>query len=133
MADCAILGDSIAVGLGLLLNAHGWACAMAAHVGAVSADLPAQIERASPRGIVLLSMGSNDRPGPLLEERLFNARANIGRARVLWVLPYHRRTAYSVSQIAFRFGDEVLDLARFPTRDHVHPAHYAEVAGALLR
>jgi len=52
---------------------------------------------------------------------------------VIWVLPYKRRVAYSVTQIAFRFGDDLVDLAPFPTRDRIHPSNYQAVANALPR
>jgi len=131
MADCSLLGDSIAVGLGAVLHARGWLCLVAARTGASSADLVAQIGRSAPHAWVLVSAGTNDRPGASLEANLLAARMAIGRGQVVWLLPYHRRTAYTVTQIAFRFGDEVVDLARFPTRDHIHPASYREVARAL--
>ena len=131
MADCSLVGDSIAVGLGAMLHARGWMCLIAARTGATSAELSVQLRQATPYELVIISSGTNDRPGPSLETNLFAARTAIGPSRVIWLLPYHRRTAYTVTQIAFRFGDEVVDLARFPTRDRIHPASYRDVARTL--
>ncbi|RVT93277.1 hypothetical protein [Sphingomonas crocodyli] len=132
MLDCLLLGDSIATGIAAVLNAGGPICAVAARVGAGSGELAAQIAKAGPYPVTIVSMGTNDKRGSTgLDTNLANARMALGRARVLWVLPYDRRAAYSVTQVAFRFGDELIDLAGFATRDRIHPASYREVAAAL--
>ena len=134
MLDCLLIGDSIATGIAAVLNAGGPICAVAARVGAGSGELAGQIARFGPYPITIVSMGTNDKRGSAgLDVNLVNARAALGRGRVIWVLPYDRRQAYSVTQIAFRFGDELIDLAGFATRDKVHPSSYRDVAAALPR
>ena len=98
----------------------------------------------------ILSIGSNDDigsfkavPGNLRgaeEARRRRVRVNISFLRqhlpvrrVIWLLPYDRRRAAIVESIAASFGDEILDVARFASRDGIHPASYRQVAAALLR
>ena len=50
-----------------------------------------------------------------------------------WAVPMAWRYAAVVAAVAARFGDEVLDVGRFQTRDRLHPADYRAVARALLR
>lgn len=127
------MGDSIAVGLFGALRAGGLLCVLSARIGATSAELPSQIAHAGFHPIVILSAGTNDMVGAPLDANLFAARKALSGAHVIWVLPYKRRVAYSVTQIAFRFGDDLIDLAPFPTRDRIHPSNYQAVANALPR
>ena len=132
--SCLILGDSIALGLAAALGVNGTVCTVAARVGATSVELPRQIAQARPRGgNVILSVGTNDAPRVDLEANLAGARMALGRARVTWLLPYRRRSAYAITRIAFRFGDAVIDLAALPSRDHIHPASYNALAATVLR
>lgn len=70
-------------------------------------------------------------------EQVLATIANLRRAlpsnRVIWMLPYDRERAAVVTTVAARFGDEVVDIARFQTRDRLHPTDYRAVARALLR
>ncbi len=133
MTDCLLMGDSIAVGLFGALRAGGLLCALGARIGATSGELPSQIMHAGFHPLVILSAGTNDAAGAPLEANLFAARRALSGARVIWVLPYKRRAAYAVTQVAFRFGDDLVDLAAFPTRDRIHPSDYHTVADALPR
>lgn len=127
------MGDSIAVGLFGALHASGLLCALGARIGATSGELPSQIAHAGFHPLVILSAGSNDTTGAPLEANLFAARKALSGAHVIWVLPYKRRAAYAVTQIAFHFGDDLVDLAAFPTHDRIHPSNYRAVADALPR
>ncbi len=133
LTGCLILGDSIAVGLAAALKARGIACALAGRVGAGSADLSRQIAMAGLRPVVVVSAGTNDRPQADLEANLIGSRMVLGRARVVWILPYRRLSAYAITRIAFRFGDGIVDLAPLPSRDHIHPADYRALAELVLR
>jgi hypothetical protein len=62
-----------------------------------------------------------------------SVRTKMPSARVIWLLPYDRTRAYIVRSVAATFGDEVLDLTRFPSRDRLHPSDYGALARALLR
>ncbi|QJU59910.1 hypothetical protein HL653_21110 [Sphingomonas sp. AP4-R1] len=133
MTDCLLLGDSIALGLAAALKAGGIACDVAARVGARSADLSRQIAAVGSRPVVVLSAGTNDPPRADLEANLIGSRMALGRARVVWILPYRRQSAYAVTRIAFRFGDDVVDLAQLPSRDRIHPASYRALAERIRR
>jgi lysophospholipase L1-like esterase len=133
MADCLLLGDSIALGLAVALKAGGIACDVAARVGARSAELPRQIAAMGARPVVVLSTGTNDAPNADLEANLIGARMALGRARIVWILPYRRQSAYAITRIAFRFGDDLIDIAALPSRDHIHPASYRALADMVRR
>jgi hypothetical protein len=109
--NCLLLGDSIALGLAAALKAGGIACAVAARVGAHSADVAQQIAATGSRPVVILSTGTNDPPRLDIAPRLMATRGGLGPARVIWILPYRRNAAYAVTRIAFRFGDGVIGSA----------------------
>lgn len=71
--------------------------------------------------------------GPRLLDKLLKIRTSVSSKRVIWLLPYARAQAYTVSSIAATFGDETLDLLRFRSEDKVHPLSYSDVAIRLLR
>ena len=121
----------------MAVNGGGPVCAVSAEIGAPSASLPPGLARAGRYPLTIVSAGSNDPENPALTANLLRTRLalNTGRyaGRVRWILPYNRTAAYVVTQVAFRFGDEVVDLALFPSNDRVHPRDYAKLALAILR
>lgn len=133
MAHCILIGDSIAVGLAGALKASGYLCGLAARVGASAANLPGQIAQVGLSRAAIISVGTNDAAGVDLSANLLAARMALGKMRVVWLLPYRRSTAYTITRVAFRFGDDVVDLAGLPSRDHIHPANYRALAAALPR
>jgi hypothetical protein len=134
MFECLILGDSIGVGTAQAINAR---YARRCEVQAVERATAEQILgwRRPPKsfGAAIFAMGSNDAAGTALARKLLSIRASVRTRRVIWLLPYARQQAYVVSSVAATFGDETLDLARFPSRDRIHPASYGDVARTLLR
>jgi lysophospholipase L1-like esterase len=126
MASCLIAGDSLAVGVG----ARFPACVVSARKGAPTSAMPSMIPD-GPWTIAILSAGSNDAQAPDLDVRLRRLRTRVRSARVVWILPYDRSAASAVTAIAVDFGDLVVDAARFPTWDGVHPSDYRGVAAAL--
>lgn len=134
MFECLILGDSIGVGTAQAINVR---YARQCEVQAVERATAEQILgwRRPPKsfGTAIFAMGSNDAAGAALARKLLSIRASVRTRRVIWLLPYARQQAYVVSSVAATFGDETLDLARFPSRDHMHPARYGDVARTLLR
>lgn len=134
MFECLILGDSIGVGTAKAINArYGLRCDVMAVERVSAGQILAWRKPAKAYGTAILAVGSNDAPGRTLERRLAMIRTGISTRRVIWLLPYSRPVAYAVNSVALIFGDETLDLKRFPTRDKVHPVHYRDVAGALLK
>jgi hypothetical protein len=128
---CIFIGDSIAVGLAQAINRGGLVCDRAARVGVGSAKVVAAALGAADYPIAIVSAGSNNPRDPRLERDLNAIRQVLWRSRVIWVLPYHRGAAYAVTRVAFAFNDAVVDLARYPSDDGVHPRDYKVVAGAI--
>lgn len=134
MFECLILGDSIAAGTAREINArYALHCDVVALERATASQILGWRTPRKSYGTSVFSIGSNDEPNAALTTKLINLRRSISSRRVIWLLPYSRPRAYLVSSVAISFGDESLDLSRFPTRDRVHPIRYASVAGVLIK
>ncbi|GGE97552.1 hypothetical protein GCM10011404_33390 [Sphingomonas prati] len=133
MLECLIIGDSIAQGAAAALRAALFdRCAIVAEQG-ISSSRVARIIPAEAFNTAAISAGSNDADSPALPDRLAQLRAGVSARYVLWIMPYHRRAAQIVRATAARYGDNVIDLAELPTRDHLHPASYQGLGVALAR
>jgi hypothetical protein len=134
MFACLILGDSTAVGTAQAVNAvYARQCDVQALEGVSTAQIMRWQRPTKDYATCVFSMGSNDMANESLADRLAQVRRGFCRRRVIWLLPYGRGQAGAVQTIAVRFGDEMLDLARFRSADRIHPARYADVAAQLLR
>ena len=134
MIACAFIGDSTAYGPALVYN-RGAAepCQIIAREGASPVAIARSAIPGAAIGAAVIGSGSNAPASPLLASNLYQTRRRVAARRVLWLLPYDRRAAYTVRNVAVAFGDYVLDLAELPTRDGVHPLTYAGIATALRR
>lgn len=134
MFECLILGDSTGVGAAQAIN-HRYArqCDVQAMERATAAQILSWRKTGKDYGACIFAMGSNDQAGIALAAKLAKIWSSICYRRVIWLLPYARPQAYTVSSVAARFGDETLDLVRFETRDRIHPRNYSQVATVLLR
>ena len=153
MFTCLFFGDSLADGAAAAVNArYSQHCDVHAVPGAASGAMLRWTPTARRYDTAILSIGSNDDIGTLAMKRsgskarafadrqqlrvltrITYLRQGLPSRRVIWLLPYNRARAAIVTRIAVHFGDEVLDVGLFPTRDGIHPASYAEVAKHLLR
>ncbi len=142
MFACLFFGDSLALGAGTAVNALlARSCEVRAAEGASSSAMLRWPPQRRMYDTTILSIGSNDDVGPTVSAgqsgralaRITALRGSAGGRRVIWLLPYERRRAALVRRVAVTFDDEVLDLARFATRDRIHPADYRSLAAALLR
>jgi hypothetical protein len=118
---CAIVGDSIALGIGAELPA----CRHNAEIGIPSDAVIARVDRAAEINIV--SAGSNDPLNPMLHDNLERIRDRA--RRVIWILPIHVRARAAVAAVAAVHGDRVIAFA--PRDDQVHPLSYAALAQAV--
>lgn len=134
MFECLILGDSVGVGTAHAISA---ASAQVCEVRALEGANSRQVLRwALPDrcfGAAIISIGTNDSADNTLARNLRTIRFRLTVRRAIWLLPYGQAQSRVVRTIIGQFGDEVLDLRPFRTRDGVHPASYREVAAALLR
>jgi len=142
MFACLLFGDSLALGAGAAVITHfAHPCDVRAATGAGSRAMARWVLPPRRYDTAILSLGSNDDLGEATAATRWAAvaaetasvRNRMPSARVIWLLPYDRSRAYVVRRVAASFGDEVLDLARFPSRDRLHPSDYGALTRALLR
>lgn len=134
MFECLFLGDSIGVGTAQAVNmAYSRSCEVRAVEGADARQVLGWSLPPKAFGTVIISLGSNDTAGPELGLNLRTIRSRLNARRAIWLIPYGQAQARIVHDIAAAFGDEMLNLRRFPTRDGVHPESYTAVSAALLR
>jgi hypothetical protein len=120
MLDCLILGDSIAVGVGMARPE----CMTVAEVGITSDDF-AFTYRGPPEAMrVIVSLGSNDKRDS--SDALEYLRQHIN-GRVIWILPARRYQQAAVRKMASRYGDKLVAIPSV-RRDGVHPADYRRLA-----
>lgn len=134
MFECLILGDSTGVGAAQAINQrYARQCDVQAIERATAAQILSWQSTGKDYGACIFAMGSNDSAGTVLAAKLTRIRSSRCFRRVIWLLPYGRAQAYTVSSVAARFGDETVDLKRFTSRDRIHPLSYSQVAAVLLR
>ncbi|MDO6414361.1 hypothetical protein Q4F19_08210 [Sphingomonas sp. BIUV-7] len=131
-ASCLLVGDSTVVGTARALrNAFNLQCETQARERVTTAAIlrwPASTAR---HRIAVIGAGSNDAGGPKLSRNLAVLRAAIHADQVIWLKPYEPRASAIVAGLASVRGDFAIDLARFPSRDRVHPGNYISVARAI--
>lgn len=120
MIDCAIVGDSIAIGVAPYLPE----CEVHAKIGVPSLTIVGYVRDAA---VVVISAGSNDPTNPKLYMHLRAIRAKI-TGRVIWILPQHPRAASMVRQAA-RPGDGIVTFR--PAGDRVHPRSNTALARSI--
>lgn len=128
---CLILGDSTGVGTASALAAQGIRCEVHAREGASSFETLQTYQGGSPADVAMIALGSNDASNPQLAANLLALRRRVPAARVTWLAPYDWTASGVVTAIARTFGDAVVLLASFTSRDGVHPISYRPIAGAL--
>lgn len=121
---CAIIGDSIALGLALAMPE----CASKAVVGASSGtirswSLPECYDFA------VISAGSNDPRNPALKRNLRAIRAGLCARRVLWIFPANLQARRAVQYASSVFGDSAMPF--LPAKDGVHPRSYKSLARSV--
>lgn len=134
MFECLIIGDSVGVGTAQQINArYAGRCDVVAMERATLQQILAWRIPAKAYSICIFAMGSNDTANAALVAKLTKLRQSMRSRRVIWLLPYSRPHAYLVNSVALSFRDESIDLARFQTKDGIHPFRYRDVAGLLER
>jgi hypothetical protein len=120
MLDCLILGDSIAVGVGMARPE----CMTVAEVGITSDDFAYSYQGPPGATRVIVSLGSNDKRDS--SEALQHLRQHIN-GRVIWILPARRYQQAAVRKMAQYYGDKIVTIPSV-RRDGVHPADYRRLA-----
>lgn len=117
MIDCAVIGDSIALGVAR----NNPRCHAQAVSGITSRDHARTFVGRVSANSVLISLGSND--GDANSERYLRAvRQRIESGTVTWLLsPNNQRARSAVALIAREHGDRVIEIRPFVGSDRVHP------------
>lgn len=135
MIDCIILGDSIAVGTGMMRPE----CVAYARGGINTKQWNDKFkDRPLTADTVIISLGSNDHKYVKTEAELMAMRAKVKASRVFWVLPHGNLPGggvdiatiqATVKAIAAKHGDTVLPITRVQP-DRIHPswAGYKDIA-----
>lgn len=118
--DCLILGDSIAVGISsILAKDKSLQCETIAKVGRPTSEVLSHAPLSIDAKTVVISTGSNDAQSRPYQYS--NLRNRI-YGNVTWLLPAKQQDARAIiSEIARNRGDRVIDLARLPLNDGIHP------------
>ena len=126
MITCAIVGDSLAVGIANFRHD----CINVAHVGVTTAQAKSQLHQL-PIGInqVLISIGTNDRHSETFIEAS-KLRSNLKNKCVIWLLPSPTPARSAILSIAKKWGDMVLDTSPWIHQKSIHPSSegYRELA-----
>jgi lysophospholipase L1-like esterase len=113
--DCAIIGDSIAVGISHFRRD----CYVDARSGR---QAPQQQRVLNATNVLVISLGSNN-GNALTDQELRRIRDSaVGNPIVYWILPNrpeHARTV--VNRVAASYNDRVLDTRPVISTDQVHP------------
>lgn len=118
MIDCAIIGDSIALGVAR----NNPACHAQAVSGITSRDHARTFVGRISAGSVLISLGSNDGDSQHSERYLRDVRQRVEAGSVTWLLsPNNERARVAVTAIARERGDRVIEIRPFVGSDRVHP------------
>jgi len=133
MIDCLIIGDSIAVGVGMIRKE----CVRYAKSGwSSSAWNRDYLDKASnkPAETIIISLGANDHAGIKSETELRKMREAIKGKRVFWISPGMERkpkATIAIEKIASEYNDIILSRPKeYMSADGVHPTMqgYKELA-----
>jgi lysophospholipase L1-like esterase len=156
----AIVGDSIAVGIGgallkqsgitpefapgrKFLTQHQGAFAVNAVGGHSSPQILSQLNKdagVKNADLAIISVGTNDLVNSTVNkyytperitQNLQRIRADLNAKDRIWVLPYDPKARELVESVAKERGDKTIDLAQFQPADRYHPRNYAAIASSL--
>ncbi|MEY4694882.1 MAG: hypothetical protein RLZZ95_1331 [Pseudomonadota bacterium] len=156
----AIVGDSIAVGIGgallkqsgitpefapgrKFLNQHQGVFAVNAVGGHSSPQILSQLNKdagVKNADLAIISVGTNDLVNSTVNkyytperitQNLQRIRADLNAKDRIWVLPYDPKARELVESVAKERGDKTIDLAQFQPADRYHPRNYAAIASSL--
>lgn len=119
MIPCVVMGDSLAVGVGHFRPE----CQTVAKVGITSDRYVQTLLVQHQVATAIISLGVNDDFQDDTIANLRLVRAEVGGARVIWLLPgINRRARHAIHTVAAEFGDRVIETGPYAGRDHLHPS-----------
>lgn len=124
MLECAILGDSIAIGISIQLPK----CYRQAIGGISSQKYEHYYTKRISANHVLISLGSNDLKITTIEN-LESIRSRVSEGKVTWILSYNNEWSRSVvKKIAKKYGDTLLEIKEVSDRVHPTTKEYKRLA-----
>ena len=122
MLECLILGDSIAVGIGM----NRPDCTTIAKVGITSDRWYKNYHHKLNESfkIVVISLGTNDWKSTITAEYLYDIRNKTKANAVVWILPSATLKPTQraiIKEIANEFKDKTMDISQFIGPDGIHP------------
>ena len=156
----AVVGDSIALGIGISLLkrsqiapvlsergntlAHQDSKFAVQASGSLNSSQILKAVRGNPgvqgSDIAVISVSTNDlaslgaggdRAAKRVADQVAEIRSTMQAKQYIWVLPYDPRASRIVQSIAREHGDGTLDLSEFQTSDKYHPSSYAAISKRL--
>lgn len=156
----AIVGDSIAVGIGgavlkqsgitpefapgrKFLTQHQGSFAVNAVGGHSSPQILSQLNKdagVKNADLAIISVGTNDLVNsPVnkyytperITQNLQRIRTELNAKDRVWVLPYDPKARELVQSVANERGDKTIDLGQFQPADRYHPRNYAAIASSI--
>lgn len=135
MLECLILGDSIAVGVGM----NRPDCSVIAKVGITSDKWYKNYQHKLNESfkIAVISLGTNDWKTTVTAEYLYDIRNKTKANAVIWILPSATLKPTQraiVREIANEFKDKTMDISQFIGPDGIHPhwKGYQTIAKQLI-
>ena len=114
---CAVIGDSLAVGIG----AWAPACAVAAKVGIRSSSFARAHPEPVEAEVVVISLGANDSAADQTLSSLAAVRTTVRARQVWWILPSKPAASRRViAAIAGALGDHSVDTGAVVGSDGLH-------------
>lgn len=118
MIPCLVLGDSIAVGVGIARPE----CTTHAKSGITSEAFVQTMLRPEDAQTVIVSLGANDDGTIRTADNLRELRRTVSARTVIWLLPGLKEPQrVLIRQVAAGFGDKLIDTRPEAGPDHLHP------------
>ena len=118
MIPCLVIGDSLAVGVGLTLPE----CRTEARVGLSARQFVHEFLSPREADKVVISLGVNDGESAYTIPNLRRVRESVRGRTVYWLLPaQHDYARIAIRTVAARFGDRVIDCTPHSGPDGLHP------------
>ena len=156
----AIVGDSIAVGIGGALlqqsgitpefavgrkflkqsQGHFAVNAVGGHSSPQTLEQLNKHSRVKNAELAIISIGTNDflnssvnnyYTPKRITQNLQRIRTELNAKERVWILPYDTKASELVQSVAKEYGDKTIDLAQFKAADRYHPRNYAAIATSI--
>jgi hypothetical protein len=118
VVPCVIMGDSIAVGVGM----YRPDCETVARSGISSARYVSTMLSPQDAQTIVISLGVNDDDTIDTVTNLRQMRSELRAETVYWLLPGIReRKREAIREVAQEYGDRLIETRGYTGRDHLHP------------